>query len=75
MLYTSASRPVLRPTQSPIQWVHAALSLGIKEPGHCNEASRGRPGSGLVRVNKWIKARNWQGGNKAERDYHINKAK
>jgi hypothetical protein len=29
---TAASRPALRPTQPPIQWVHGIISLGIKRP-------------------------------------------
>jgi hypothetical protein len=32
-LYYTASRPALKPTQPPIQWVLGALSLGIKQPG------------------------------------------
>jgi hypothetical protein len=31
LLFT-ASRPVLGPTQPPIQWVPAVLSLGLKQP-------------------------------------------
>jgi hypothetical protein len=31
-LYFIASRPALRPTQPPIQWVPRALSTGIKRP-------------------------------------------
>jgi hypothetical protein len=31
-LFTTVSRPVLRTTQSPIQWVPGALSLGVKQP-------------------------------------------
>jgi hypothetical protein len=31
--FTSASKPVLRHTQPPIQWVTGALSLGVKRPG------------------------------------------
>jgi hypothetical protein len=30
--FTTASRPALGPTQSPIQWVPGALSLGVKQP-------------------------------------------
>jgi hypothetical protein len=32
-LFTTASRPVLEPTQPPIQWVPGSLSLGVKRPG------------------------------------------
>jgi hypothetical protein len=32
-LLAIASRPALRPTQPPIQWVPGALSLGVKRPG------------------------------------------
>jgi hypothetical protein len=32
-LFSTASRPVLGPTQPPIQWVLGALSLGVKWPG------------------------------------------
>jgi hypothetical protein len=28
------SRPVLGPTQPPIQWIQRALSPGVKRPGH-----------------------------------------
>jgi hypothetical protein len=31
-LFTAASRMALGPTQSPIQWVAGALSLGVKRP-------------------------------------------
>jgi hypothetical protein len=31
-LFTTASRPVLEPTQPPIQWVPASLSLRVKRP-------------------------------------------
>jgi hypothetical protein len=31
--FTTASRTALGPTQPPIQWVLAALSLGVKRPG------------------------------------------
>jgi hypothetical protein len=33
-LFATASRPVLGPTHSPIQWVPGALSPGVKRPGH-----------------------------------------
>jgi hypothetical protein len=32
-LYSTASRPDLGSTQSPIQWVHVVLSLGVDWPG------------------------------------------
>jgi hypothetical protein len=32
-LCTTASRPALGPTQSPIQWVPEAVSSGLKPPG------------------------------------------
>jgi len=31
-LFTTVSRPVLEPTQFPIQWLPGALSLGVKRP-------------------------------------------
>jgi hypothetical protein len=31
-LFTTASKPALRPTQPPIQWVPWAFSLGVKRP-------------------------------------------
>jgi hypothetical protein len=33
LLFTTASRMALGPTQPPIQWVLGALSLGVKRPG------------------------------------------
>jgi hypothetical protein len=32
-LYSTASRPALKPTQPSIQWVPRALSPGVKRPG------------------------------------------
>jgi hypothetical protein len=32
-LFSTSSRPVLGPTQPLIQWVHGALSPGVKRPG------------------------------------------
>jgi hypothetical protein len=49
-LFTTASRPALRPTQPPIQWVPGALSLGLKWPG-C-EAAPSTPCSTEVK-NPW----------------------
>jgi hypothetical protein len=46
-LFTTASRPVLGPTQPPIQWVPGALSLGIKWPGR--EADHSLPSSAEVK--------------------------
>jgi len=49
ILFT-ASRPILRPTQPPIQWVPEALSLGIKWPGR--EADHSTPSTSEVK-NAW----------------------
>jgi hypothetical protein len=49
-LFTTASRPALRPTQTPIQWVPVAHSLGIKRPGR--EADHSPPSSVEVK-NAW----------------------
>jgi hypothetical protein len=38
-LYSTASRPALRPTQLPIQWVLGALSPGVERPGREAEYS------------------------------------
>jgi hypothetical protein len=32
-LFTTASRTTLETTQSPIQWVPGAISLGVERPG------------------------------------------
>jgi hypothetical protein len=32
ILFTTASRTALKPTQPPIHWVPGALSLGVKRP-------------------------------------------
>jgi hypothetical protein len=47
ILFTTASRTTLGPTQSPIQWVLGALSLGVKRPG-C-EAGHSPPSSADVK--------------------------
>jgi hypothetical protein len=49
-LYTTASRPVLGPTQPPVQWVTGALSLGIKRQDR--EADHSPPSSAEVK-NGW----------------------
>jgi hypothetical protein len=46
-LFTTASRLALEPTQSPIQWIPGALSLGVKRPGL--EADYSPPPSAEVR--------------------------
>jgi hypothetical protein len=38
-LSSSSSRPAVRPTQPPIQWVPGALSLGVKRPGREGDRS------------------------------------
>jgi hypothetical protein len=44
--FTTASRPALGPTQSPIQWVRGVPSLGVKRP-EC-EADHSPPSSAEV---------------------------
>jgi hypothetical protein len=44
---TPASRPVLGPTQPPIQWVPGVLSLEVKRPGR--EADHSPPSSAEVK--------------------------
>jgi hypothetical protein len=48
LLFTTTSRPVLGPTQPPIQGVPAALSLEVKRPGR--EADHSRPSSAEVKM-------------------------
>jgi hypothetical protein len=43
LLFTTASTPALEPTHPLIQWVPAALSLGVKRPGR--EADHSTPSS------------------------------
>jgi hypothetical protein len=45
-LFNTVSRPALRPTQPPIQWVQGVLSLGIKRPWR--EADNSPPPSAEV---------------------------
>jgi hypothetical protein len=48
-LFTIASRPAMRSTRPPMQWVLGALSLGVKRPGR--EADHSPPSS--AKVNAW----------------------
>jgi hypothetical protein len=50
LLFTTASRPTLGPTQPPIQWVLGALSSGVQRPGR--EADHSLPSSAEVK-NAW----------------------
>jgi hypothetical protein len=49
-LFTTASRPVLGPTQPPIQWVPGALPLIVKRPGP--EADHSPPSS--AEIKEWV---------------------
>jgi hypothetical protein len=48
ILFTTASRPALGPTQPTIQWVSGALSLAVKRPGR--EADLSPPSSADVKM-------------------------
>jgi hypothetical protein len=48
--FTTESRPALRPTQPPIQWIPEALSLAVKWLGH--ESDHSTPSSAEV-MHKW----------------------
>jgi hypothetical protein len=50
-LFSTSSRPVLGPTQPPIQWVPWAISPGVKRPGR--EADHSPPTGAEVK-NTWI---------------------
>jgi hypothetical protein len=50
ILFTTASRPTLGPTQPPIQWVPGALSLGVKVSGREADHS---PSSSAEVKNAW----------------------
>jgi hypothetical protein len=50
-LLSTSSRPVLGPTQPPIQWILGALSSGVKQPGR--ETNHSLPTSAEVK-NTWI---------------------
>jgi hypothetical protein len=45
--FTTASRPALRTTQPPIQWVPGDLSLGVERPG--SDADHSPPSSAEVK--------------------------
>jgi hypothetical protein len=49
-LFTTASRTALEPTQTPIQWVPGALTLGVKRPGREADHS---PASSAEVKNAW----------------------
>jgi hypothetical protein len=49
--FSTASRPALRPTQPPIEWVPGALHPGVKRPGR--EADNSPPTSAEVKKT-WI---------------------
>jgi hypothetical protein len=70
-LFITASRPAMEPTQSPIQWVPWALSLGVKRPGR--EADHSPPSSAEVKecVELYLHSRNtpsWCGAHLKHRD-------
>jgi hypothetical protein len=50
-IFSMSSRPVLGPTQPPIQWVPGAISAGVKRPGH--EVDHSPPTSAEVKKT-WI---------------------
>jgi hypothetical protein len=47
-LFTTAFRPALGPTQSPIQWVTGTLSLGVKRQER--EADHSLPSSAEIKI-------------------------
>jgi len=47
IIFTTASRMALVPTQPPIQWVQGDLSLGVKRPGR---EANSPPSSAEVKV-------------------------
>jgi hypothetical protein len=49
-LFATASKTALGPTQSPIQWVHGALTLGVKWP--VRHADQSPPSTAKV-TNAW----------------------
>jgi hypothetical protein len=46
-LYSTESRPALKPTQPPIKWVPGAISSGAKQPG--SETDHSLPSSADVK--------------------------
>jgi hypothetical protein len=50
-IFSTSSRPAMRPTQPPIQWIPAALSPGVKRQGR--EADDSPPTSDEVKK-MWI---------------------
>jgi hypothetical protein len=50
-LLSMSSRPVLRLTQPPVQWVLGVLSPGVKQPGHEADLS---PSTSAEIKNAWI---------------------
>jgi hypothetical protein len=49
-LFTTASKPALKPIQPPIQWVRGTLSRGVKRQG--SESDHSPPSSAEVK-NEW----------------------
>jgi hypothetical protein len=49
-VFDTMSRPALRPTQPPIQWVPGTLSLGVMQMGH--EADHSPTSS--AKVKEWV---------------------
>jgi len=40
LLFITASRPALRPTQPPNQWLQGALTPGVKQPAYLHLVSK-----------------------------------
>jgi hypothetical protein len=57
VLFSKSSRPALRSTQSPIEWVPGALSPGVKRSG--NEFDHSPPTSAEVKK-MWIYTPSWR---------------
>jgi hypothetical protein len=52
-LFTTVSKPALRTTQPPIQWVPGAPSLGVKLPG-CEYDHSPPPSAEVKNANRYI---------------------